>query len=330
MLFFTTGYTSAPEANDAVERAIVLAEKSGSLKQLVDLMIPRATAYINSADLQASAAFADRVLELALREGTAANIGRAHGPQIQARYFLADLAGAEERFMAGLKFFEDPVFARLPLGPMLVFGRASWVAWTLGRADVARERETRLMAAGKPSQYLRAWSGWFASFLWLGLPEYEQAEALAARALQLAEQLQIPHLAGLVRSVLDVARSYLGRAAEGIELIRRGKAGLLEIGAHRHIGNLIAELAAALGREGATAEALETVEQAFPANKERIYRLEILRIRGELRLKQGQTELAEADFRDAIALAQKMGAKSVLATCDDQPRPPTARWRPSQ
>jgi predicted ATPase len=32
--------------------------------------------------------------------------------------------------------------------------------------------------------------------------------------------------------------------------------------------------------------------------------------RGELRLKQGQTELADADFREAIALAQEMSAKS--------------------
>src|SRR5713226_9051564 len=40
------------------------------------------------------------------------------------------------------------------------------------------------------------------------------------------------------------------------------------------------------------------------------YRSETIRLRGELRLKQGQTELAEADFREAIALAQKMGAKA--------------------
>ena len=33
-------------------------------------------------------------------------------------------------------------------------------------------------------------------------------------------------------------------------------------------------------------------------------------MRGELRFKQGQTELAEADFREAIVLAQKMSAKA--------------------
>ncbi len=70
-------------------------------------------------------------------------------------------------------------------------------------------------------------------------------------------------------------------------------------------------IAAALEREGAIPEALETVEQALQLNPdEMFYRPEILRLRGELRLKQGQTELAEADFREAIALAQKMGAKA--------------------
>ena len=37
---------------------------------------------------------------------------------------------------------------------------------------------------------------------------------------------------------------------------------------------------------------------------------EALRIRGELRLSQQQTEAAEADFRDSLALAQRQGAKA--------------------
>ena len=40
------------------------------------------------------------------------------------------------------------------------------------------------------------------------------------------------------------------------------------------------------------------------------HRPEILRLRGELRLKQGQTELAEDGFRESLALAQKIGAKA--------------------
>jgi tetratricopeptide (TPR) repeat protein len=73
----------------------------------------------------------------------------------------------------------------------------------------------------------------------------------------------------------------------------------------------MAQLAAVLGREGAVHEALETFEQALQLNPEEIwYRPEIFRLRGELRAKQGRPELAETDFREAITLAQKMGAKA--------------------
>jgi predicted ATPase len=73
----------------------------------------------------------------------------------------------------------------------------------------------------------------------------------------------------------------------------------------------MAGLAEAQEREGAIVDALATVEQALQANPDELaYRPETLRLRGELRFKQGQTELAEADFREAIALAQRMGGKA--------------------
>ena len=56
--------------------------------------------------------------------------------------------------------------------------------------------------------------------------------------------------------------------------------------------------------------ALASVEQPLQANSP-VIRSRALRLRGELRLIQGRTELAEADFREAIAIAQKMGAKAL-------------------
>jgi len=70
-------------------------------------------------------------------------------------------------------------------------------------------------------------------------------------------------------------------------------------------------LAAAQQRDGAVVDALETLEQALQVNPdELVFRPEIFRVRGELRLKQGQTELAATDFREAIALARSMGARA--------------------
>jgi predicted ATPase len=70
-------------------------------------------------------------------------------------------------------------------------------------------------------------------------------------------------------------------------------------------------LAVAHQLAGALDEALEVAEQALEISPEvLVFRPETLRVRGELRRAKGQAELAEADFRDSIAIARDMGAKS--------------------
>jgi hypothetical protein len=86
---------------------------------------------------------------------------------------------------------------------------------------------------------------------------------------------------------------------------------LLQIGNRLSVPRFLTCLAIAQNLEGATGDALETAEQALSFNAEdAYYRPETLRIRGELRLKQGNRQLAEADFRDSIAMARRMGAKA--------------------
>jgi len=63
--------------------------------------------------------------------------------------------------------------------------------------------------------------------------------------------------------------------------------------------------------DGAICDALATIEEALKTNPEKLcFRPESFRVRGELRLKQGETAAAETDFRETIALAQKISAKA--------------------
>jgi tetratricopeptide (TPR) repeat protein len=310
VLIFTRGY-SAPETIHAIERGAALAEQSGNLKQLIDLMISRGGTMVVSGDFVAAGALADRALELALREGSPMSLGRAYSLQVTTRHLRGDLAGAEQHFTAGLKFFYYPGLRGGSLGSVTAFGNASLNAWTRGRADVARQREVQMMAAANTNPYGMAFSAFFAAELRDRMGEYEQAEAFAAQALELSEQQQFALLAAISRFALGNARSRLVRAAEGIELIRQGLAEMLEIGSRLTISAYTAYLATAQERAGAIADAFATVEQALRVNPEELYyRPEIFRLRGELRLKQGQPEFAEAGFREAIALAQKMSAKA--------------------
>jgi len=304
LLSITRG-SAAPETSDAVERTAALAENSGNLKQLLTLIISRWYVAHDAADLPTAATLADRALQLALRSGSRNDLGHVHKIQVQTRFFRGDFAGVEEHFAAGQRFFDDPGFRQYhSLMVVTAFAYASWNAWMLGRGDVARERMVRAMAAANENNpHELAYSEFWAALLRVNMREYEQGEALAARALKLSEQYQFPQVGAFSRCVLGHARAQLGRASEGIALIRQGLADALKAGARLPIRTWAGYLATAQEREGAIADALETIEQARPRTPE------ILRLRGELRLKQGRTELAEADFSEAIARAQKMGAK---------------------
>ncbi len=309
MLQVTRGY-SAPETIEATERSAALAEKVGNLKQLVNWMVSRYVALYVADDLTAADALADQAFELGLREGSPASLGGAHLVQMFTRAaYRDDLTGVEQHFAEWLKFFEDPELRQYPGALVAPFGTAIINAFFMGRADAARAREAQLMAAVKGGNpYDQAFAKTYASGLRLWLREYEQAEALAAQALELSEKNQFPLVAANSRCNLGDARAQLGRGTEGIALIRQGIAGLLEIGSHLGLTFVTSRLAAAQARDGAIVDALETLEQVLQENPDEC---SALTLRGELRYKQGQDEQAEADLRQALGLARKIGAKAL-------------------
>jgi tetratricopeptide (TPR) repeat protein len=96
-----------------------------------------------------------------------------------------------------------------------------------------------------------------------------------------------------------------------VALIQQSLAGLREIGTRMGITKAISELAEAQGLGGNVGDALETVELALRVLPDELsHRPETLRLRGELRLKRGEVELGETSYREAIELAQTLGAKA--------------------
>ena len=303
----------APETVNATERITALAEKSGNLAALHSSLLMRASGAWLSGDYPTMGALADQMLKVAQREGNPTLLASSYWVQLGRRFFCGDLAGAEQHFRAGLEFFDDPLFNQDPFcGPLQVFHYGALTALTLGQPDIARQRRAQMMAAvdrNNPAHllglaYLSAWQH-------LAMGEWEKAETDAAQVIRLSEQYQLPVYAGAAKIFLGAARVQLGRVTEGIALLREAIASMRALGVRAFASSFPVLLAEAQGREGANADALQTIEQALEANPdELITRPEALRVRGELRAKQeATTDLAETDFRDAIALAQKMGAK---------------------
>jgi class 3 adenylate cyclase/tetratricopeptide (TPR) repeat protein len=311
MLFVTRGY-SARETTDAIERAAVLAEKTGNLTHLVVSALNRFLAPFNSGDLPVADILADQALELAMREGSSWGIGMAHAFKTHTCYQRGDLDGVEQHYRAWLRFVDDPVFRQVPGSAIWTFSQATKTAWTLGRPDTARQRMEQMTEfANKDNPHDLVLSALCSADLMSLLRQYDQAETLAAQALELAEKHQFSNEIVYSLCTLRTARVQLRPGADTIALVRQSIAGILENGTPLGVSWTTAALAEAQGRVGAIGEALETVEHALQANTDQLVnRPNILRVRGELRLKAEQPELAEADFRDAIELAQKMGAKA--------------------
>jgi hypothetical protein len=139
MLHITEGY-SASQTMEAIKGTTMLAENSGNLGQLVNLMLSRCLAVLASGDLKVTIDLADQALDLALRDGSPTNIAFVRALHVIARYHHGDLVGVETHFTTGLDFFDDPGFRQLPGLAVSAFGVASWNAWILGRAAIATER----------------------------------------------------------------------------------------------------------------------------------------------------------------------------------------------
>jgi tetratricopeptide (TPR) repeat protein len=306
MLQVTRGW-AAPETAAAVERAAMLAEKCGNLRQLIPWVVQRGNQALFAGELGRAGALADQALELARCEGSATMLAPAHTLQLFIRYNRGDLAGSEKHFAAGLQYFDDPMF-RASGSHVNGIAYSALGAWLTGRVNVARDRITSAAAAVDPTNsYQRSYAEICAAVLHIFVRENEEAEIVAARTLELSEKHQITSVAALSRCLLGYARAQLGRPADGIELIRRGITGVNDT----DLGLYTTWLAASQQRAGALDDALETVEKALEVTPEvLVYRPDTLRVRAELRLAKGQAELAEADFRDSIKLAKSMGAKT--------------------
>ncbi len=311
VLGLTRGYTS-PEMRAAAERARDLAEKSGNLAQLVAQVAVIHRTLASSGDYSTAALLADRILDLAQREGSPASFGFACYAQVLTNFYRGDLARAEEHF-ARLSGFLNAAGFRQAGARVGTIGYASDCAGASGHADLARERMAQALVYARDSNnpYHLAYGRMAESFLSSWVREPQCAEVAATQALAIDAEHGFPFIRNMTRPVLGWARAQLGHTGEGVALIRQGLAGLAEDGSRLGITHYLTSLAEAQALDGRLDDALIIIEEALQANlEELIYRPNALTCRGALRLKVGEPELAETDFREAIALAQKMKAKA--------------------
>jgi tetratricopeptide (TPR) repeat protein len=303
---------AAPEAAEAIAYTRSLAEKTDNLAQLLLQVVGVFVSAVSRGDLPAASALASQISDLATREGSPAVLGLARVGEITTRYFGGDLSGAEEHFLAGAGLFEIGG-ERFPTTVASGFGFGSHVAWMLGRADTARDRIHQAIAGAEAlkSPFELAYAQHLAAMLHLFMREFGEAKTSAEKSIALSDEYGIRLYSAGSRVFLGLAEAALGHPAEAMPTINLGLQGLNESGGVVAMTAYLSWIAVAQSLDGKMPEALATIEDALQVNPEEIaWRPEAIRIRGELRCRLGQTDGAEVDFHDAIALAQKIGAKA--------------------
>ena len=210
VLMVTRGF-AAPETRAAAERARELAEKSGNLAELVARVFEIFRTVLNSGDDYATAGLlADRILDLAQREGSPASFGFVCYAQVAVRHFRGDLVGAEEQFARWGGFLDTDGFRQVPGAAVVAIIIASHCAVALGHADSARERSAQGLAFALNSNnpYDLAVGRLFESWLSCILREPQRAEVAAAQALAAAEE----HAFAFIRNI-DPDKARLGASA---------------------------------------------------------------------------------------------------------------------
>jgi class 3 adenylate cyclase/tetratricopeptide (TPR) repeat protein len=311
MLRITRGF-SAQQTIEATARARALADRNGDRAQQFRQMWGEWTAASSGGDHPAALKLANQFYRLAIADGGIDSLAHAHMMEMTSRYRVGDLIGAEDYFVRGEEFFGDPDFQQRPGVIAQTYGNAALIAWIIGGDAAAQLRIDHALATARTNNnpYDLACARCMASIHFGMLDRFELAVDFAKSAIALSDEHTFPQFAAISRVGLGRALAGLGFTAEGTKLMREGLARMAGTSVRVAITRYTTWLAEELLRAGSFDEAFAAAEDALRINpQELFFRPETLRLRGEIHLRASRPDQAERDFLEALALANRMGAK---------------------
>jgi predicted ATPase len=194
---------------------------------------------------------------------------------------------------------------------------AAATLWRLGYPDqaVKRENEALAFAQGLSHPLSLAFTEFFVAILRQSRREARAAQAAAEGVIALCVEHGFPGWLAMATSVRGWAMAERGcNEEEGIAQIEEGLAAAHTTGAGLWRPHLLCLLAEAYGKADRLDGGLRALAEALAAaeeNENRVYQSEIHRLKGELLLKQDDSNATEAHgcFQRAIEIARKQSAK---------------------
>ena len=313
-LFVTKGWASR-EGAEAFARVRELSEQLGDTQQILLVLLGLWVSAYTRGEARAAQELADQMLRVAERDSTPGTLVWAHVAQGATRYERGDLIAAREHLERAIAVYDEEEYrSGLPDPGCTGHFLRALAAWQLGLPDEARQRIREALdhAQRLEKAYDLALTQFAAASLHVYLRESHGVLKYAEPLLQLATEQQFALFHAWASILRGWALAEQGRHDEGIAELRQALAEYLATGQRTAHGQNLGLLADAYLKAGADAEGLAAVEDALGAvPEEELHIPELLRLRGDLLARAGaDPHGVEASYRDAIAVARRLGAKS--------------------
>jgi predicted ATPase len=323
MLGAALGATQGQQAMERIyARACELARQVGSTPELFPALWGFWYAHMARGQMAQARELAEEFLELARQRQDPLVLAAGHRMLANTAWAQGELVQAQAHCRQGLAFY-DPEQHR---ASVVSYGQDSgvvcgWIGaltlWVLGYPDQALHgmEETLALARGLAHPLSVAQTLHFSAHLHQLRREPPAARAQAEATLALCTEQGFGAYGAWCLLPWGWAVAQQGEVAEGIAHIRQGLAAWRATGAGAALPWFLALLGEAYGKVGQLDKGLRALEEALAAvqhNEEHHYEAEVYRLKGELLLQDAPAhqEEAEENFRQALAVAGRQGAKS--------------------
>lgn len=322
VLMATKGW-AAPETERAYLRAEELAETGGTPEQRFALLVGLFGLLYVGGNLSAARERLKKNWEFVDQHPDRVFILETIHHDWSAALSAGELELAQRHVERGLELYEAQLRSvRVPLysahhPAVCGYGWGAQILWLRGYPEVAQRYVSRSVSLAREldDSVSVAWGLYNEALVYNMLRAGQRALETAEAAIGKAEEMGFPIYLATSRIVKGWALVQLGRADEGLDLIREGIAALSAIRAELWITFHWAALADACAKAGRVNEGLKAIAQALDLSQrsgECFWEAEIHRLHGELLRAQSNSDPAEARhcLETAIEVARKQGAKS--------------------
>jgi len=310
---------AAPEVERAYARARQLCLQVGDAPRLFPALFGLWWFYEVKPDLRAAYELAQQLLNLAERADESGHVIIAHRAMGHTLFWRGEFASARAHLEQAIALYDPQQHRSLAFtygeqAGVPTRGFAAHALWYLGYPEQALEAMHKALSIA--AELTHPWTvvmiNVFAAWLHAYRREFHLVRQPAENALKLASEQQLAFFVGHATVLEGWARVRQGEGEQAIADIRSGIAAYRATGAELESSYWFALLAEAFATIGAVEEGLAALTEALnlvATTGVLFCQAELFRLKGELLLKRGELNQAEASFREAIHIASIQQAK---------------------